>query len=369
MNRKVIIKLILILAAAVLLTSCIIYYYTPDTDYDKTERSLKVLSILSSLEEMIKHEDAPKKMQEIFPEGACFTLTLYGMAWYNIAKYFQSDVSIRQKALDEMRWTIDQYDKEYVLEYFEDTEVTNGVFWFGQKNLMLGRYIEIRSVTDSELDIVNEFNSNSLEIYNAFMKNPTHHLNTYKELCWPADNVTALLSLSVHDRLFGTNYINAYLEWKNWTLKNSDPLTGMPAGYINNITGQLLQPARGCANSWIITLIHDIDPVYSRDLYRKYVEHFLISRLGIDMFREYPKGIDYPSDVDSGPIIWGAGTAASGLGISAAILNKDQKTAEDLTKLISIFSFPSSKSGGQRYFFGKLPIADAFLAWQYSIDF
>jgi len=361
--------IILFVTTALLLTTCVLYSSTPDLSVNKSETSLKVMSILSSLEKMIKHEDASIKMQEIFPEGACFTLTLYGMTWYNIAKYFQSDVSIRQKALDEMRWTIDQYDEKFVLEYFEDTEVKNGVFWFGQKNLMLGRYIEIRGVGNVELHMIQEFNSNSFDLYNAFMKSPTHHLNTYKELCWPADNVTALLSLSVHDRLFDTNYINAYAEWKNWTLENSDPLTGMPAGHIDNSTGQLHQPARGCANSWIITLIHDIDPGYSNDLYRKYVEYFLISRLGIRMLREYPKGINYPADVDSGPIIWDAGTAASGLGIGAAILHKDLRTAVDLSTLINIFSFPSSKSGERRYFFGKLPIADAFLAWQYSIDF
>jgi hypothetical protein len=336
----------------------------PESPETRSEIAIK---ILTSLKQSVRNENAADKMQEIFPEGACFTLTLYGLSWANLAVLYNNEHEIKENALNEILWTINQYDQKYVVQYFEDTEVRNGVFWLGQKNLLLGKFIEITNF-ENNLDIVNEFHENSNMLFDQFIKNPTRHLNSYKNLCWPADNVTALLSLSIHDKLYQTNYMEAYEEWKVWTINNPDPQTGLPAGQLNNTTGELLQTSRGCANSWIITLLAEMDAEYSKELYLKYKQYFLIERLGIKMFREYPKGVDNPADVDSGPIIWGAGVAASGLGIGAALKNNDYETANDLVKLLNIFSFENNKDSGREYFFGKLPIADAFIAWQFSLN-
>jgi hypothetical protein len=364
-KKAAIIIILLLTAIIVLFVAIKLNHKLPKSPETRNMISIK---ILTSLKQSIRNENAADKMQEIFPEGACFTLTLYGLSWANLAVLSDIGDEIKENALIEILWTIKQYDEKYVVQYFEDTEVRNGVFWLGQKNLLLGKFIETTNCENKYPDIVNEFHENSNMLFDQFMKNPTRHLNSYKNLCWPADNVTALLSLSIHDKLYKTTYMKAYEEWKVWTINNPDPQTGLPAGQLNNTTGELLQTSRGCANSWIISLLAEMDSEYSKELYLKYKQYFLIERLGIKMFREYPKGVDNPADVDSGPIIWGAGVAASGLGIGAALKNNDYETANDLVKLLNIFSFENNKDSGREYFFGKLPIADAFIAWQFRLN-
>jgi hypothetical protein len=145
----------------------------------------------------------------------------------------------------------------------------------------------------------------------------------------------------------------------------------MPAGRLDPDRGRLFQPARGCAESWILGLLPEMDPEFAKEQYALYREHFLISRLGFRMFREYPKDSQLPADIDSGPIVWGAGVTATGAGLAASTANGDLATANDIHDLAGMFGFPGDididGETGTRYLFGALPTGDAFLAWGYSL--
>ena len=97
-----------------------------------------------------------------------------------------------------------------------------------------------------------------------------------------------------------------------------------------------------------------------------------VVRLGFLMFREYSPGREQTADVDSGPIIWGAGIAATGLGVGAARAVGDIEMATDLESLVRLAGLPRVSDYGHRpglsYLFGKLPIGDAFLAWGRSLS-
>ena len=45
-------------------------------------------------------------------------------------------------------------------------------------------------------------------------------------------------------------------------------------------------------------------------------------------FREWPRGVSGATDADSGPIVFGIGSAASGLGIAGARAMGDERTAQ-----------------------------------------
>jgi len=219
--------------------------------------------------------------------------------------------------------------------------------------------------------LVQEFHDNSKALAEAFLASPTAHLDSYPQLCWPADNVTALASLLQHDDLFGTQFRAAFDHWMTWTEQHSDPLTKLPAGHLSSRSGDLLQPARGCANSWIMALAPQMDASFARTMYHRYREHFLINRLGISMFREYPKKVSLPADVDSGPIVWSAGVTATGVGLAAALSNGDYRTADDIFGLATGLGLKRNLTHDNhqctQYLLGFVPVGHAFLTWAHSL--
>jgi hypothetical protein len=358
---------------SVLLTLFLLYFFgisLPHAIESSPINTQTLLEHIFNLEFAIHKNQAVERMQQIFPEGACFTVTLYGLAWANVVPYVKG--TIRSKALKEIQYALKQQQRKTSIGPFSDTEVRNGVFWLGQRNLLLGKYLACINPVNRNTALVQEFHSNSEELSEAFLASPTHHLNSYPGLCWPADNVTALVSLKLHDSLYGTEYGKAYDSWKNWTLSHSDPKSGMPAGHLDSESGQHYQSARGCANSWMITLLREIDQEFSGHLYHNYKRYFEIRRLGIRMFREWPRGHEgHGADVDSGPIIWGAGITATGVGLAAARSQGDLATEADIRDLSLFFGFKKifrkKKKTTTRYLFGLVPVGDAFLTWGYSV--
>jgi len=62
--------------------------------------------------------------------------------------------------------------------------------------------------------LVKEFHENSRSLAEAFLASPTAHLDSYPQHCWPADNVTALASVLLHDELFDTQFLAAFDHWR-----------------------------------------------------------------------------------------------------------------------------------------------------------
>ena len=114
-----------------------------------------------------------------------------------------------------------------------------------------------------------------------------------------------------------------------------------------------------------------MDATYARGLYERYQEHFLINRLGIAMFREYPESAAGSAGIDSGPVIWGAGVTATGVGLAASLSNGDFRTAEDIHALAAAlglkYNITHDDRHGSQYLFGLVPVGDAFLTWAHTL--
>lgn len=326
---------------------------------------------LLGLRVALRSENAIPRMQAGFPEGGCFVVTLYALSWTNLLIHHEPNSGLRALAISEVNWALTQYDTPDVARPFVSTQVRRGIFWLGQRNLVLAQYLKSLPPEERPSDLVDEFNRNSESLHREFLRSPTGHLDAYPGLCWPADNITALASLHVHDELFHTRYRSAFDHWKAWTKQSLDPSTLLPAGHLDSGTGALLQPSRGCANSWILALLPQVDPELSATWYEQYRQHHMVRRIGYRVFREYPKGVARHSDVDSGPIVWGAGATATGVGLAASIANGDLKTAEDIHGIANAFgsrrTIKTDRGPGSQYLFGMLPVGDAFLTWAYTL--
>jgi hypothetical protein len=360
-------------ALAVLIMLLLIVFHSCSmrrlTEQIETRKSLALFH-LEGLQKSVREENAAQRMQALFPEGSCFTVTLYGLAWTNLSRSFPADKALRKRAAEEAMWCFRQYDLDYVSYPFTDTQVHNGVFWLGQKNILAGQLLDILPKDERPEEVVESFHKNSRQLADAFLASPTHHLDAYPAQSWPVDNVTALCSILIHDDLYGTDYAQVFEAWKKWMLANLASDTSLPPCKIDSRTGRPLEPARGCTNSWLVALLARHDPELARDWYEKYKEHFLIRRFGFAMFREYTEEFQAGGDVDSGPIIWGAGMTATGAGLAAANAVGDTPTANDIYDLTQMFGLPgtidNNGTTGRRYLAGQLPVGDAFLTWGHS---
>jgi len=114
-----------------------------------------------------------------------------------------------------------------------------------------------------------------------------------------------------------------------------------------------------------------MDGEFAMEQYGLYRKHFLVSPLGFNAFREYSSGADGTSDIDSGPIVMGAGATATAVGLAASVSNGDLETAEDIYDLVNSLGLRREINlesvSGTRYLLGRLPIVDAFLTWAFTL--
>ena len=96
------------------------------------------------------------------------------------------------------------------------------------------------------------------------------------------------------------------------------------------------------------------------------VTHYVKERLGLKCIGEYPTGVVGNRDVDSGPVIWGVGTAATLVSQRAIVKNGDYDFAEEINNGIEAMGFPSTSSDSKKYLGGYLDIGDVFIAWTRS---
>ncbi len=327
-------------------------------------RRARVLAQLRFLHRATAEDGAAERMQGMFPEGACFMHTLPALAWANIAR---EEPALRPEALAAIRTSIDGLAAPAAVRPFADTEVRRGVFWLGQRTLLLLEHCALAPPDARDPDLEAELHANCAALASAFLASPTHHLRTLPGHAWPADNVAALVALAEHARLYGTGHRAAFEAWRTWTEAHLDAETLLPHGEVDARTGAPRDVPRGCATSWVLPLVARVDPALARVWYDRYRHHFGIERLGLRMFREWPVGRARAADVDSGPVLLGAGVAATGIGLAAARSVGDTETARDIDTLAEFFGCPLQVGDERSVFLGQFAVGDAFLAYARSI--
>jgi hypothetical protein len=315
----------------------------------------------------LKHaleNDADLNMQAIYPEGYVFINALYGLTWCNVLSGLHLNDSLRENGLAEIQKAYDKLDSETGRSNFDETlPLPYGAFYNGWSNYLLGRKLLVEDPSVRNDIEIARFKSHcdSIAIALKFETYPA----SYNGGAWPADVVTCVASLALHDKLFQPKYTDDIAVWIK-KVKGTVDKNGLIPHSTNYRDDSIAEDARGSSQSLMLIFLHEIHPEFARSEYEIYENLFIDSHLGLSGIREYPKGTFGIGDVDSGPVILQMGGAATIVGMQTTVLYGKHAISEKLGGAIEALAFPVENQSEKFYLFGQLPMADAFIAWSRS---
>jgi len=171
------------------------------------------------------------------------------------------------------------------------------------------------------------------------LREPTAHVPSFPDsaLRFPADQTATLASLARYDRAHAAHLADEPLRrWRAYVLEKAmDPKLGLPWSEATGKAKGARDP-RGCALSWQTRYLNELDPTLAGQWWDRYKHAYLVDKVVLVGFREWPPGRERPADVDSGPIVQGVGSAATALAISAARATGDNILARRLEATASL---------------------------------
>ncbi|GAA0893864.1 hypothetical protein GCM10009122_35440 [Fulvivirga kasyanovii] len=335
-------------------------YYSPCIDENGINRDLYAqLNYLN----LRKADHAAEEMQYLYPEGLMFFECLYGLAWTDFLTGTEYNSEIFQDGLREIDKSLAATNSEAAKSIFQGKMLlTYGAFYNGWNNYLLGRKLEIipqEKWSDVE---INKFKVTCANIARALNSSSTPYLESYTNASWPADMVVCIASLALHDRLFEDKYTALIQNWLE-NVKQKQDQNGLIPHAVDAADGAVIEGARGSSQSLILSFLPEIDSSYSHHQYKLFKQLFIQKRLGLSAILEYPNGKTGKGDIDSGPVIWGIGPAATIVAHRAAIKHDDLQLAIEIRNTIEAFGFPETVDNKKYFLNGYLDIADAFIAW------
>jgi hypothetical protein len=172
---------------------------------------------------------------------------------------------------------------------------------------------------------------------------PSGFLDDYPGESYPADVLWAVAAIRGADRVLGTDH-SALAD--RFLAKCRSPLMlgslGLLPYQAEPHEGRAYDDSRGCSNSGLLVQAPRLSIAQARDWYERYAASFWQERAFAAGFTEFPRdaGMDYPGDVDSGPVVLGYGFAASAFGLAAARANGRLDHAVPLAGLAVTAAWP-----------------------------
>ncbi|MGE3799644.1 MAG: hypothetical protein AB7H80_01340 [Candidatus Kapaibacterium sp.] len=310
-------------------------------------------------------EGSAEEMQRRYPEGFVFLHALYGLAWCNVVSRVQ-DSTLKQKGLAEARWAYQRIDSKEGRRPFQ--QVSNpqwGMFYSGWANYLLGSIVAVRLEKSLEEDWLFARNSERLAL--AFRDSETPFLQSYPGKAWPADAVVGIASLALYNKLLPPRYQSEIDRWVQMTRQRFDQATDLIPHAVDPTNGMPLVGARGSSQSLMLCFLPEIDSLLASEQYRQFRANFRMKILGLPAIREYPNGSEGVGDVDSGPLLFGMGPAATIVAVGGMNVAGENRAAIEQLRVINAFGFLFSFGSEPKYLFGIEPIADAFILWASTI--
>ncbi|MBI1947322.1 MAG: hypothetical protein HYS27_16630 [Deltaproteobacteria bacterium] len=177
----------------------------------------------------------------------------------------------------------------------------------------------------------------------ASLADPMAHAPSYpgRKERWPADQAATLAALARFGTAHGGRLLSEPLShYLSTVVRTSAVDDNLPRSEIHGYgTGKL---PRGCALSYSLRYLAEIDPMIPRTWWEQYQERYLVDRGLLVGFREWPPGVDRKADVDSGPIVAGVGAAATAFGIATARAMGDRVLAARLEATADLVAVAAS---------------------------
>jgi hypothetical protein len=291
-----------------------------------------------------------------FPEGELFLWEFWGLALADVAQQ-SGEAKDQERAARELRRVLPKLDvllHRAPFAAMKERTVRGGVIWFGGQNLLRVRLAAITALTPAEEA---RLHRDSALLAQAFAESKAGLLESHPGLAWPVDNLFALESLKLHDALYGTAYFAPAWSKHARMMDAVTDKSGLPASFVT-LDGRARDVPRGCALSWSLAVLPQLDPARSAKLWNAYKRDFFSCGALPCLVREYPRGTERDGDLDSGPIVGGYGLAATGFALAAARANGDDSTAWKLEATGELFGAATVDGRGKRYLGGTVPFFD-----------
>lgn len=167
----------------------------------------------------------------------------------------------------------------------------------------------------------------------ASTADPTGHAASYPKRPerWPADQAATLAALKRYDVAHaGALVVEPLARYrKHIEEKATHNKTMLPFSEARG-RGSAGRLPRGCALSFSVRYLAEVDFELAEAWWRRYRELYLVDAGVLVGFREWPPGVERKADVDSGPIVKGVGASATAFGIAAARAVGDKRLATRL---------------------------------------
>jgi hypothetical protein len=336
-------------------------YFSPNCERNI---NLDVLNQLNHLEKAIKKEGVDLQMQNIFPEGYFFTNVLYGLAWADLIESVDKSNPVFQRGVLEIEYSIAKLNSEEGKAIFSSkSPLPYGAFYNGWLTYLVGNYIEAVGQKNANPKLLSFFETQCTAINKAISQTNLPYLESYQGQAWPADNVLCLASLALHDKVLPPQYFNNISAWVHRMKLYLDKETGMIPHCFSLYDSVGEDGVRGSSQSLMHCFLPTIDSVFAKEQFELYRKNFIQYKLGLPAVREYALNTEGDGDVDSGPIIWDVGAAASVVAIKAMAENRDYGMYIPIRNTIEAFGFSVNMFDEKYYLGNQLPVADAFIAW------
>lgn len=341
-------------------------YYTPESTFVAPD-SLRtdLLKELRGLKSALQN-NADINMQRLYPEGYLFMNAIYGLAWCNMMAGLSEGSDCFQEGTAELQKTWNKIDSDLGRSPFnESLPLRYGAFYTGWSTYFLGRKLGLEHPSKRQAAEVAHFKQQCDSIA-AAVKEKIYPVS-YPGGAWPADVVLCMAALSRHDKLFEPRYTEVLKAWLEKVKDNLDE-HGLIPHSVSPLNGKPVERARGSSQSLMLIFIKEIDEDFARQQFSIFRANFVDNQLGLTGIREYPKGEMGIGDVDSGPVIFQMGAAASLVGMQTLYAFGDRENSVAIRNGVEAFAFPWERDDRKVYLFGWLPMADGFIAWGHSVE-
>ena len=226
--------------------------------------------------------------------------------------------------------------------------------YLGHLNLMLGCYFLLGGEDASMRDL---FARVSATLARRLTASGAWHAESFPGWTYTADIVIVILSLRLHDMVSEPAYAELIQHWLDFSRSELlDPDSGMLRYHVSR-TGEAAGTARGVLQAWNSMWLPLIDEEFGRDQYQRMKARLLAQGAFGDVaaIREYPPGQSGPTDLVSGPLVFGLSPTATGFAMGGAAYWNDQPTLAGLLRTAEAVGSTWSFAGRRRYLFAPLP--------------
>jgi len=185
-------------------------------------------------------------------------------------------------------------------------------------------------------------------------REPFFALATYPGESFPADQATVVGSIGLYDAATGADHRDALDRYEASLVAHAiDPDSGLLYQAFDPASGRAVDVPRASGTAFSAYFLSFASMPLSRRLYDALAARCHGTTLGFGGIDEYPPGVAGGfGDVDSGPVLFGVGTSATGFALAAARIHGDEAVYTSITRTATLFGVPRDRGGQRRYLMG-----------------